>query len=739
MKRDIFALFAIATIVGIFFFRLFWPEPKLIVTPESLRSDAWHFSFATKYALAQNLKVNRLPLWEPRIGMGFPLFGEGQVGALFLPNIVLLKFINDPVVAYNVTYIVLFLILGWGMYAWLRVIGCSPLASFFGSITITFSGQTIPRLMHHTLLESLSMTPLILTLAHQVLTKKHPFWIGALAIVLSQQIFTGFPQLVFLTILTAGIYSVTIFPWRTTLRLSLAILLGIGLSAIQILPSSEMLGETTSPSGFSPNVATNFSFSLNHMKTFIAPFILGNPRLGTYPLFPTHDGNMFWENNLFIGWLPLAVLLYALMKLCIAMNRMHTVGKITTFTSFRLVRFFGVVAILTFILMFGKESPLYFLYAIWPLNLFRVPSRFAWIFLLIIVTAASWSIQRILNAPLRTVVLILFIIHSGQLFLPWWNYHAIEPANRWLAPSPFIEVLQTTQGAVRTIGEKHLQNNQYINEGWGKNISWYHAMRNALSPNSNLYWGISQTGEYAGRLLKRNSYAESLLDSEIKASPSVATISAQGKRLLDLYHATTIISAVPLDIEKPLPVASTITHENLRITAYRNTDALPRAYLASKTVVAPSISETAQALSDPSFIPGTSVVVHEEGLIIVSSNVDTNQKNGAVEITNETPTHVSMRANVTSDQMILVFGDTYYPGWQATVDGNSTKIFPVNIKERGIRISRGTHDIIWRYQPESFARGLRISIATAILLILGLIGGAYQSAIDWRGKLPHIS
>ncbi|MBI4066671.1 hypothetical protein HY411_03055, partial [Candidatus Gottesmanbacteria bacterium] len=123
---DVLALLSIATLIGIFFFRLFWPEPMLLVTPDSGRSDAWHFSFATKFALAQSLSQGKLPLWEPRMGGGFPLFSEGQVGALFLPNLLLFKFIEDPVIAYNLSYVLIFLTLGCGMYLWLRIIGCRP-------------------------------------------------------------------------------------------------------------------------------------------------------------------------------------------------------------------------------------------------------------------------------------------------------------------------------------------------------------------------------------------------------------------------------------------------------------------------------------------------------------------------------------------------------------------------------------------------------------------------------------
>ena len=87
-------------------------------------------------------------------------------------------------------------------------------------------------------------------------------------------------------------------------RLTIAIILALGIGAIQILPSAEMLSQSTSPGGFSPEEASYYSFPLVHLKTLIDPFILGNPKIGTYPPFTTFDGSIFWENNLYIGWLP---------------------------------------------------------------------------------------------------------------------------------------------------------------------------------------------------------------------------------------------------------------------------------------------------------------------------------------------------------------------------------------------------------------------------------------------------
>ena len=111
---------AIATVLCllalVYFVPLLWPEMKLLVTPDFGRSDSWHYSFQSKFMLWQSLQSNRLPLWEPRIGMGFPLFAEGPVGALFIPNMLLFKFLPNPVLAYNVSFMVTFAWFGVGMF-----------------------------------------------------------------------------------------------------------------------------------------------------------------------------------------------------------------------------------------------------------------------------------------------------------------------------------------------------------------------------------------------------------------------------------------------------------------------------------------------------------------------------------------------------------------------------------------------------------------------------------------------
>jgi uncharacterized membrane protein YfhO len=74
----------------------------------------------------------------------------------------------------------------------------------------------------------------------------------------------------------------------------------------------------------------------------------------------------------------------------------------------------------------------------------------------------------------------------------------------------------------------------------------------------------------------------------------------------------------------------------------------------------------------------------------------------------------------------LVLTDTYYPGWQATVDGEPTEIVRANFLFRGVRLGAGTQKVEFTYRPRSFWLG-------AAAALLGLAVAALALAVEvWR-------
>ena len=72
----------------------------------------------------------------------------------------------------------------------------------------------------------------------------------------------------------------------------------------------------------------------------------------------------------------------------------------------------------------------------------------------------------------------------------------------------------------------------------------------------------------------------------------------------------------------------------------------------------------------------------------------------------------------------VVLADSYYPGWQATIDGVTTAVYRANSILRAVYVPAGQHTINYTFRPPDFLLGALISGLTLLvaLLILGYGG-----------------
>ena len=52
---------------------------------------------------------------------------------------------------------------------------------------------------------------------------------------------------------------------------------------------------------------------------------------------------------------------------------------------------------------------------------------------------------------------------------------------------------------------------------------------------------------------------------------------------------------------------------------------------------------------------------------------------------------------------LLVLTDLHHPDWRARIDGTEARIERVNVAFRGVLLQPGRHEVVFRYQPASFA------------------------------------
>lgn len=104
---------------------------------------------------------------------------------------------------------------------------------------------------------------------------------------------------------------------------------------------------------------------------------------------------------------------------------------------------------------------------------------------------------------------------------------------------------------------------------------------------------------------------------------------------------------------------------------------------------------------------------------ITGGEADYDFSEASVQISNIQLRNNRASADVQTDQNTFInMSQTYYPGWNAYVDGVKTKVYEVNGIIQGIFVPAGTHVVEFCYQPVAFYAGITVSIATIIVCAL---------------------
>jgi uncharacterized membrane protein YfhO len=86
-----------------------------------------------------------------------------------------------------------------------------------------------------------------------------------------------------------------------------------------------------------------------------------------------------------------------------------------------------------------------------------------------------------------------------------------------------------------------------------------------------------------------------------------------------------------------------------------------------------------------------------------------------VEIIEYSSNRIELHVRLASDGWVTL-ADTFYPGWKATIDGQSEAIIvPANYIFRAIYVPKGLHKIVFQYKPKYFS----VSIMVALITLLG--------------------
>ena len=123
-------------------------------------------------------------------------------------------------------------------------------------------------------------------------------------------------------------------------------------------------------------------------------------------------------------------------------------------------------------------------------------------------------------------------------------------------------------------------------------------------------------------------------------------------------------------------------------------------------------------LQDPMFNVAETAILHDDAGITTAS-IDSMSEASAT-IASHSPQEI--RWDVTTDEdRLLVVSEMYYPaGWKAFLDEDEVPIHRVNFLLRGIEVPTGSHELVMRFEPDSYRIGYLVSLLSTLFAYGGL-------------------
>jgi hypothetical protein len=105
---------------------------------------------------------------------------------------------------------------------------------------------------------------------------------------------------------------------------------------------------------------------------------------------------------------------------------------------------------------------------------------------------------------------------------------------------------------------------------------------------------------------------------------------------------------------------------------------------------------------------------------------------GEVRVEEEVPLRLRLRVRAPAGGWLVVT-DTWYPGWEASIDGAPVPLEAANIRFRAVRVPPGEHVVEMRYRPASVRWGLAVSLLALLVWLVPLAVGPLVN----RGAPPR--
>ncbi len=732
---------------------LFWGTPGLQFIP--WQAYAW-----------ETLLGGEMPLWNPWLGMGAPLAANYQ-SALFYPlnwlglaayalgGVAALAWLQAPLAALH---------LGWaglGMARLARRLGMDALPQVVSGLAFASGSYVVARLHFLSITYTVAWLPWVLLGVYSLVRERdnRRAWLGLVAS-LGMMLLAGHAQLSWYTLLLAGLWAgwwgwhvlPALAGWRTRLaavgaawlKLGAAGVLALLLGAVQLIPTAEYLLQSQRSQAVDFETGLDYSFWPWHFLTLLAPGIFGSPAQGDYWGFAN-----YWEDAIYIGLLP------ALLALGVLIRRISHHPSAEQRSTIVFLRWLLPVTIL---LALGENTPVFpWLYQHIPsFEMFNAPTRWMiWLVVGLVLLAGlgaqrwrrptgrglywtrlatmgavavslgaglGWLLLKDINSTfLRATALTgLWGVLAGGLSLVappepgngaaskpqphWWSWAVILVVSidlliaGWgLNPGidlNFYRKPAFVAGEARRLlsdgrlyipleDERQIKYERFLRfDTFHIEEDWL-ILRDMLLPNLGMLEEIRSANNFDPLVPGNYATYIALLESSM------------GDLRQNLLNRMAVRVVEEVDSSTSLGIGFT-----------KNETALGRVRWAPCAEPVVSAEQIWERLSDPALDPAQTVILESPAEISTGCQP---AAQASANLLSETSSDLIIRVQAPVAGWLVV-ADTWYPGWQATLDGRPVPLLRADGLFKAVQVPAGEHNIIISYQPASFKVGALLSL-----------------------------
>jgi hypothetical protein len=189
--------------------------------------------------------------------------------------------------------------------------------------------------------------------------------------------------------------------------------------------------------------------------------------------------------------------------------------------------------------------------------------------------------------------------------------------------------------------------------------------------------------------------------------------------MADLLNVRYVASAA--DLVAPVGLKKIYTGE---ISIYENERALPRAFVPDTSLVIPS-NRILDTMVSPTFDAAHTLLLEaEDSPPRLPATAGSQVPPGVVTVTRYGRDSVQIEADIARPGWV-VLGDQNYPGWSATIDGQSQQVYTADYLLRAIPVQEGHHSIVFSFLPSNYGLTLAISVVACSVSLLLIVANGW--------------